>query len=76
MQQTVLLDPRPILPTITQPVLLMWGKKDALIPLANAQDYLKALPNASLVTFENLGHVPHEEDAEGSIASLLAFLEG
>jgi pimeloyl-ACP methyl ester carboxylesterase len=76
MQQTVLLDPRPILPTITQPVLLMWGKKDALIPVANAQDYLKALPNASLVTFENLGHVPHEEDAEGSIASLLAFLEG
>jgi pimeloyl-ACP methyl ester carboxylesterase len=76
MQQTVLVDPRPILPTITQPVLLLWGKKDALIPVANAQDYLKALPNATLTTFDNLGHVPHEEDAEVSIVPLLVFLRG
>lgn len=74
MQQTVLVDPWPILPTITQPVLLLWGKKDALIPVANAQDYLKALPNATLTTFDNLGHVPHEEDAGASIVPLLAFL--
>jgi len=76
MQQTVLVDPRPILPTITQPVLLLWGKKDALIPVANAQDYLKALPNVSLVTFESLGHVPHEEDAAESVVPLWAFLNG
>ncbi len=74
MQQTVLVDPRPILPKITQPVLLLWGRKDALIPIANAQDYLKALPNASLVTFDDLGHVPHEEDAASSLLPLLAFL--
>ncbi|MFN9007736.1 MAG: alpha/beta fold hydrolase [Hyphomonadaceae bacterium] len=76
MQQTILVDPRPILPKITQPVLLLWGKKDALIPVANAQDYLKALPDARLTTFDTLGHVPHEEDARESIAPLLAFLEG
>lgn len=76
MRQTVLVDPRPILPKITQPVLLLWGEKDALIPVANAQDYLKALPNASLVTFESLGHVPHEEDAAESVVPLLAFLNG
>jgi pimeloyl-ACP methyl ester carboxylesterase len=75
MQQTVLVDPRPILPKITQPVLLLWGKKDALIPVANAQDYLKALPNATLTTFDNLGHVPHEEDAVESLVPLLAFLD-
>ena len=74
MQQTVLVDPRPILPKITQPVLLLWGKKDALIPVANAQDYLKALPDARLTTFDTLGHVPHEEDATESIVPLLAFL--
>lgn len=76
MQQTVLIDPRPILPLITQPVLLLWGQKDALIPVANAQDYLKALPHASLVTFNTLGHVPHEEDAAASLGPLLAFLRG
>lgn len=74
MQQTVLVDPRPILPKITQPVLLLWGKKDALIPVANAQDYLKALSNARLTTFDTLGHVPHEEDAGASLVPLLAFL--
>jgi pimeloyl-ACP methyl ester carboxylesterase len=74
MQQTVLVDPRPILPKITQPVLLLWGKKDALIPVANAQDYLKALSNARLTTFDTLGHVPHEEDAGASMVPLLAFL--
>jgi pimeloyl-ACP methyl ester carboxylesterase len=74
MQQTVLVDPRPILPKITQPVLLLWGKKDALIPVANAQDYLKALPDATLTTFDDLGHVPHEEDAGTSLVPLLAFL--
>lgn len=70
MQQTVLLDPRPILPKITQPVLLLWGKKDALIPVANAQDYLIALSNARLTTFDTLGHVPHEEDAGASMVPL------
>jgi pimeloyl-ACP methyl ester carboxylesterase len=74
MQQTVLVDPRPILPKITQPVLLLWGKKDALIPVANAQDYLKALPDARLTTFDTLGHVPHEEDPGASLVPLLAFL--
>lgn len=76
MGQTVLKDPRPILPTIKQPVLLIWGQKDALIPVTNAQDYLKALPNASLITFETLGHVPHEEDPAASVVPLLAFLAG
>ncbi|MFN5270832.1 MAG: alpha/beta fold hydrolase [Hyphomonadaceae bacterium] len=76
MQQTVLVDPRLILPTITQPVLLLWGQKDALIPVANAQDYRRALANASLITFDNLGHVPHEEDAAESLLPLLAFLAG
>jgi pimeloyl-ACP methyl ester carboxylesterase len=74
MQQTVLVDPRPILPKIAQPVLLMWGKKDALIPMANAQDYLNALPDAQLTTFDDLGHVPHEEGAAESLVPLLAFL--
>jgi pimeloyl-ACP methyl ester carboxylesterase len=74
MQQTVLVDPRPILPKITQPVLLLWGKKDALIPVANAQDYLKALPDGRLTTFDTLGHVPHEEDPGASMVPLLAFL--
>jgi pimeloyl-ACP methyl ester carboxylesterase len=45
-----------------------------MIPVANAQDYSRALPNASLVTLPTLGHVPHEEDPATSLQPVLAFL--
>jgi pimeloyl-ACP methyl ester carboxylesterase len=74
MEQTILRDPRPRLPTITAPTLLVWGEKDALIPVANAQDYLGLLPDARLETFEDLGHLPQEEAAEQSLGPVKAFL--
>lgn len=75
MRQTVLVDPVPLLKTISVPVLLLWGEKDAMIPLANAQDYLAALPNARLVSFPMLGHLPHEEATEQSLVPVRAFLD-
>ena len=76
MKQAVLTDPRPFLHRIHQPVLLLWGERDGMIPVANAGDYLQALPNARLVTYPRLGHVPQEEDPGGSIEALRAFLVG
>ena len=76
MGQTVLEPPEPLLRRITAPTLLLWGAKDALIPITNAADYLKAMPNARLVTLPDLGHVPHEEMPEESLAPVLAFLAG
>lgn len=74
MRQTVLTDPVPVLETISAPVLLVWGEKDALIPVANAQDYLDHLPDARLVTFPGLGHVPHEEAPEETLPPVADFL--
>ena len=74
MGQTVLTDPVPALRRIQAPTLLLWGEKDALIPLANAADYSNALPNAELVTLPDLGHVPHEEAPAASLAPVQAFL--
>jgi pimeloyl-ACP methyl ester carboxylesterase len=74
MRQTVLVDPVPILGTIAIPVLLVWGEKDAMIPLANSDDYLRALPQAERVTFPELGHVPHEEAPAQAIIPVLEFL--
>ena len=76
MRQGVLTDPRPFLRRIHQPVLLMWGERDGMIPVANSRDYLQALPNARLVTYPRLGHVPQEEDPKQSIKALRAFLRG
>ncbi len=74
MRQTVLVPPEPFLQRITVPVLLLWGEKDAMIPVANAQDYLANLPDARLVVLPTLGHVPQEEAPEVSLAPVLEFL--
>jgi pimeloyl-ACP methyl ester carboxylesterase len=71
----VLEPPEPYLEKITAPTLLVWGEKDRMIPVSNAQDYLRVMPNAKLVTFPDLGHVPQEEAPERSLQPVRAFLE-
>lgn len=74
LRQTILVDPEPILRQIQVPVLLVWGEKDGMIPVGNAADYRRALPDSRLVTFANLGHVPHEEAPDVSIVVVREFL--
>jgi pimeloyl-ACP methyl ester carboxylesterase len=74
MEQTELVEPEPLLRSIMAPTLLLWGQKDAMIPVANADDYLKSLPNAKLVVLPGLGHLPQEEAPETSVVSLKQFL--
>ncbi|WP_396594070.1 alpha/beta fold hydrolase [Brevundimonas sp. R86498] len=74
MEQTVLRDPVPLLARITAPVLLVWGEQDAMIPFGNAQDYRRALADARLVSFPDLGHLPHEEAPPRSLPPVRAFL--
>lgn len=50
MAQTIARDPVPQLQQITAPTLLLRGEQDALIPITNAQDYLRALSNAKRQT--------------------------
>ncbi|MDX2135070.1 MAG: alpha/beta fold hydrolase [Saprospiraceae bacterium] len=60
----------PRLSEITQPVLLLWGAEDRLIPPESAAVFQKLLPNDTLVLLPGLGHVPMEEDA-GETANLV-----
>jgi pimeloyl-ACP methyl ester carboxylesterase len=75
MAQHVLEDPRPLLPGLTQPVLLLWGQQDRMIPASHGQDWLAVLPRAELVVLPGLGHVPQEEAPEVSLVPVRAFLE-
>jgi pimeloyl-ACP methyl ester carboxylesterase len=75
LRQSVLEDPVPLLLLIRTPTLLLWGKKDRLIPYRNAADYLATLPNATLVSFADLGHVPHEEAPAESLKPVERFLD-
>jgi len=75
MRQTMLTDPVPFLRTITAPTLLVWGERDQMIPVSNAQDYLKVMPRARLVTLRALGHLPFEEAPARALVPVRAFLE-
>jgi pimeloyl-ACP methyl ester carboxylesterase len=52
------LDLRPILPAIRQPVLLICGDQDRVVPRIHEEMLLQGLPNAGRVILEGCGHVP------------------
>jgi pimeloyl-ACP methyl ester carboxylesterase len=74
MQQYIPQDPEAQLHRIRAPTLLVWGGKDGMIPFANAQDYLRAIPNSRLVAFPDLGHIPQEEAPARSLEPVRQFL--
>lgn len=57
------------------PTLILWGAKDQLIPLENAQRFAGDIQDSRLVVFEKLGHVPQEEDPQESVRVLKDFLD-
>jgi pimeloyl-ACP methyl ester carboxylesterase len=46
-----------------------------MIPVANADDYLRALPNARLVRIPGVGHLPQEEAPAESALTVHKFLQ-
>jgi len=76
MGQVILRDPAPTLARIHTPTLLLWGEKDGMIPISNAADYLRDMPNATLVRLAGLGHLPFEEDPVNSLPPVERFLAG
>jgi len=76
MAQVILKEPGPTLSRITAPTLLLWGERDAMIPISNAADYQRYLPDATLVRLPGLGHLPFEEDPAGSLPPVERFLAG
>lgn len=50
------------------PVLILWGQKDQLIPVSQADKFAAILPRNQKIIFPALGHVPMEE-APGEIAN-------
>jgi pimeloyl-ACP methyl ester carboxylesterase len=59
---------------VTAPTLVLWGGRDRLIPPANAQRFAADIPGARVQVFDDLGHVPHEEDPARTVAAVQAFL--
>jgi pimeloyl-ACP methyl ester carboxylesterase len=60
--------------TIKTPTLIVWGGKDRLIPPENAKLFAAQIAGSKLVMFDDLGHVPQEEDPARTAAAVKAFL--
>jgi pimeloyl-ACP methyl ester carboxylesterase len=60
--------------TITQPTLILWGGRDRVIPPAVGRWFDEQIADSTLVVFDDLGHVPHEEDAARTVQPVLEFL--
>jgi pimeloyl-ACP methyl ester carboxylesterase len=56
------------------PTLVMWGTKDALIPVEHAQRFASDIRGAKVRIYEGLGHVPMEEAGPRTAADVAAFL--
>lgn len=63
------------LAAIKVPVLIMWGEEDNLIPVSSARWFAEAIPEARLVIYPKVGHIPMEEVPERSAADVKAWLE-
>ncbi|MGE0066048.1 MAG: alpha/beta fold hydrolase [Solirubrobacterales bacterium] len=57
------------------PLLIVWGDRDPIIPVAHAEQAHAALPSSRLEIFEGAGHVPQLESPGRFVAVLQRFLE-
>jgi pimeloyl-ACP methyl ester carboxylesterase len=56
------------------PVLLVWGKQDATLPISDAENVTRAIPATEFFAVDSAGHLPHLEQAAAFNARLLEFL--
>jgi pimeloyl-ACP methyl ester carboxylesterase len=55
------------------PTMLVWGDRDAVIPVEHAHTIASAMPAARLELFRGAGHFPHHHDAARFLATLVDF---
>jgi pimeloyl-ACP methyl ester carboxylesterase len=56
------------------PTLILWGGRDRLIPLQSALQFQRDIAGSKLAVFDDLGHVPHEEDPARTAGAVKGFL--
>ncbi len=57
------------------PVLVLWGERDGLIPIAQGRAFADLLEGAVFESFESSGHYVHNERPEAVAAAIRRFLD-
>src|SRR5215213_6309660 len=63
-----------IVKTIKRPALIVWGRQDGLVSLADGERFNKDIAGSKLVVVDQCGHVPNVEKPGEFNAALLKFL--
>ncbi|MDM9382981.1 alpha/beta fold hydrolase [Chlorogloeopsis sp. ULAP01] len=63
-----------LLPTLTIPMLLIWGKNDRFVPPALAHEFAQYNENLKLLNLDNVGHCPHDECPETVNQAILDWI--
>lgn len=64
-----------VLPTLTIPMLLIWGKKDGFVPPKLAPLFVQHNPALELVELDEAGHCPHDECPEQVNDTILNWIQ-
>jgi pimeloyl-ACP methyl ester carboxylesterase len=63
------------LPTVTVPVLVVWGAADRMIPVGHGQAYAQAIPGARFLLLPEAGHLPQLEAPDRLLAAVRDFTQ-
>lgn len=67
-------DVRPILPRISAPTLLVWGRLDPLTPLAHGEYLHTHIEGSQLLVFDHAAHMPMVDEPERFNQEVVRFL--
>jgi pimeloyl-ACP methyl ester carboxylesterase len=67
-------DFRERLPEVSVPTLIVWGGKDAIIPVRDASEFERLIPDSRKVVMRDTGHIPMAERPQAFNDLLMEFL--
>ncbi len=75
IQQSKIGEAAPLIKTIKQPTLIIWGGRDRMIPVDHALRFHRDISGSELQIFYDLGHMPQEEDPARTVPAVLEFVK-
>lgn len=61
--------------TLAMPTLILWGGRDRLLPPATAERFQHDIARSRVVLFDDLGHLPQQEDPRRTALEVQRFLD-
>jgi pimeloyl-ACP methyl ester carboxylesterase len=58
------------------PALVVWGRQDALVPVAYAEDFGRGIAGSQVVVIDDCGHAMAADQPERTWTAISEFLDG